>query len=221
MQRGEDAEGVDDLMEPAPAKAAEAADHRVGRGRGQRGEAEQGGEPNGKVKAQHDLRSDFPEVEHLIGGIEGEMDRDIGEGGDANHTAHQEESRPLQHAPQRSDGERDEKKAITPEADLVDRLVERTRAEKVGGVGQSRPQAGDEKRGEDHQLEWRETATIVAPRALQPCHAGSFRAKTLRNATTERSRSSENLSRSQAHLCSFPSIASVDGAVSGERARAT
>ena len=70
MDQRQQADAIDDLVQPLPALAAEAAHHAVGRGHRQRRKAQQRDEADGEIEPQHDLACDLPEIEHLVGDVE-------------------------------------------------------------------------------------------------------------------------------------------------------
>ena len=72
MQNSEDADEVDGLVQRAPF-FPEAADGGVGRGDAQRDQADQRGEADGQIKAEHDFARDLGKIVFLVDDIEREM----------------------------------------------------------------------------------------------------------------------------------------------------
>jgi hypothetical protein len=92
------------------------------------------------------------------------VDEDIGERREAEDAADLDELRPVEEAPGRRDGKRDQKKIDRPVADPVDCLGDRpcAQAEEKGAVEEPEHRQGNE--DERRRLERREAPRLVVPR---------------------------------------------------------
>ena len=115
-----------------PTDAAETAHHGVVRGCGQNGKADPGGKPDRQVIAQHDFGNDLAEVEHLIGDVEHQVQRDVEERGYPDHAADIDQLRVAPDPPQRRNKERQQHETQRPQPHFVDSLGARARSELMG-----------------------------------------------------------------------------------------
>ena len=156
VQQRQDADRVDESMQPVPALASEPPDHGIGRRGPERRQAEKRHEADGQVEAQHDLASDAHEVEFLVDDVEREMGRRIGQDRDAQHASHGDELVPLRDPPQRRHRERDHQDPDRPEARPVDGLGDGLRREPTQREFKRHPGTRQEQRDEHDELEHRE-----------------------------------------------------------------
>ena len=108
MNERQQADHVNDLMQPPPVHAAEALHHCIGRRRRQHRKAEQGDETDGEIKAQHDLACDLAQIVALIGNVEREMRGDVKECADPDHAPHIDQVSKPRDPAQRRHGQREQ-----------------------------------------------------------------------------------------------------------------
>ena len=83
---------IDDLVQRFQ-RRAEAPDHAVGRGGGERDQADQRDEADGEIDAQHDLAHDLGEIVFLLHDVEREVQHRVAERRDAERAAHVDQLR--------------------------------------------------------------------------------------------------------------------------------
>ena len=165
VDQRQDADHVDELMQPPPADAAELAHHAVGRGEREHAEADQGGEADGEIDAQRDLAPHRGEVEHLVHDVKREMRHGVAECPNADHAAQVDQARPpARKPPQRRDRQRQQQKHQGPEAGAMNEVVDRTRTEADLGL----PRRDRERDRPDYERERRDPKQGHAPAIVAP-----------------------------------------------------
>src|SRR5665213_660212 len=132
MDEREQRDGINELMQPSPAQAAETPHHAVGRGRGKRCQTEPSRAANDEIPAVGDLMKCLFETVALVGKKQREMRSDITEGPDTKYAAHIDQVSDAQNTPQRRHRQRDTEKYQRPESGAVDQIVERPRTMRDG-----------------------------------------------------------------------------------------
>jgi len=161
---------VNELVQAVPARRAEAPDHRVGRGRAERGEAQPGGETDRQIETQDDLRRDVRKIELLVDDIEAEMREGVGEGRHADHPSHRDQLGPLREAAQRRHQQRKQHEPHRPIASAVDHLGDRLGIEHARRRLEHDPSGRREQEDEHDRLQDGEAPVALVPGGFQPGH---------------------------------------------------
>ena len=115
-------------MEDSPAPAAEALHHRIGGGDGERYQEEEAREAKGDVGAVRDVLEDVVEIEERVEHDVGrEVQADVEEREQSEHTAQPYELVPAGDTPQRRHAQGDEQEAQSPFSGLVGDGLDRVR----------------------------------------------------------------------------------------------
>ena len=145
VQEREDADPVDQRMQGPPFRP-EPSDHGVGRGGGERREAEPRDEADRQIEAQRDLARHVGEVEMLVDDVERQVGRRVGEGGDPDHAPDRDQLRIARRADQRRHQQRQQQEPDRPEARPMDHFGDHLGLERAGrgeiddpGRGANRP----------------------------------------------------------------------------------
>jgi len=174
MHAAEDGGGVDQPVQflPPPAEPAHGPRRR---GRGQRHEQEQGGEPGRDVGPLDDVGAELRPVGCLVHEqVPEEVHRDVEEGKQAEHAPEQLQPRPAQQHAQRRHRQRREQQAQAPDPERVLDLFDGIRAQRPRRRG--RPvaplQAGDACRqpGGGPQAQEKDDRLGVAPDGVVRVH---------------------------------------------------
>ncbi len=131
----EDGDRVDDFVQPVPALTAEALDHAVGRGRGERDQADQRDEADGQIDAQRDFARDLCEIEFLLHEVEREVQHRVAERREPKRAAHVDQLWGIEQAARRRDRERDHDEPYGVVAGRMDRVIDRPCCAQVAAPG--------------------------------------------------------------------------------------
>ena len=125
MRQRQRGQGINGVVQPVPAGAAQAFDHAVCRGDSQHHKSEQGHKTYGQVKPQDDFTGDLDQIIALLCDVKRQMHQHIGQCREAQHAAHDDQLWPVGNGPQRRDEQRDQQKAHGPVAGVMDRVSQR------------------------------------------------------------------------------------------------
>ena len=174
VEQRDDADGVNERVEPVPALRPQPLDHGVGRGGGERREAQPCDEADRQIEAQRDLARHDREVVVLVDHEQREMGRGVGEGRHPDHAPDGDELGVARRAHQRRDKERQQEKADRPRPGAMDHLRHDLRIERPGRRQPDDPRRRNEQSGEDDRLQRREAAVAFGPGRVQADHGKSL-----------------------------------------------